>query len=76
MFPRYITFFLVLLIFHLLFFAYPVIRICDWLGLECHADFDCYFLPFFFSQVISRIIVQKSLKTFFGLDIRQIFFSV
>ncbi len=73
MFPRYITFFLVLLIFHLLFFAYPVIRICDWLGLSGIAT-TIVFLPFFFSQVISRIIVKKSLKNFFWIRYSADFF--
>ncbi|MBC08794.1 MAG: hypothetical protein CMQ39_01335, partial [Gammaproteobacteria bacterium] len=67
------TFFLVLLIFHLLFFAYPITRICGWLGLST-ATTTLILLPFFFSQVISRIIVQKSLKTLFWIRYSADFF--
>ena len=60
---RSMVFFAVLLLFHLLFFAYPVIRICDWLGLDSITSL-VIFLPLFFSQIISRIILRKSGKNF------------
>ena len=70
---RSMTFFVVLLFFHLLFFAYPVIRICDWLGLDSVASL-VIFLPLFFSQVISRLIIRKSAKNFIWIRYAADFF--
>ena len=73
MFLRSMTFFVVLLLFHLLFFAYPVIRICDWLGLNSVTSL-VIFLPLFFSQVISRLILRKSAKNFIWIRYAADFF--
>lgn len=73
MFVRSMMFFAVLLLFHLLFFAYPVIRICDWLGLNSVTSL-VIFLPLFFSQVISRLIIRKSAKNFIWIRYAADFF--
>ena len=52
-------FLLVVLILHLPLFAYPILRLCSWLGLKIELTI-AIFLPLFFSQVIVRMYLRHA----------------
>jgi hypothetical protein len=61
LFRRPAAVFAILLIFHLVFFAYPLLRICEWLGLTPTLTI-VIFLPLFFSQIISRLLFRAAAR--------------
>lgn len=56
---RRLKFLLVALLLHLPLFAYPILRLCDWLGLDGLTT-ALVFLPLFFSQIIARIYLRHA----------------
>ena len=54
-----ILFVLVVLLLHIPLFAYPVLRLCDWLGLSGWLT-TAIFIPLFFSQVIARVYLRHA----------------
>ncbi len=52
-------FLLVALLLHLPLFAYPVLRLCAWLGLGGWAT-ALIFLPLFFSQILARVYLRHA----------------
>ena len=52
-------FFAVVLLLHIPLFAYPVLRLCDWLGLSGWLT-TAVFLPLLFSQIIARIYLRHA----------------
>ncbi|MEH6515320.1 MAG: metallophosphoesterase [Halioglobus sp.] len=52
-------FLLVVLILHLPLFAYPILRLCSWLGLNIGLTI-AIFLPLFFSQIIVRMYFRHA----------------
>jgi hypothetical protein len=54
-----VKFLLVALLLHLPLFAYPVLRLCDWLGLDGLTT-ALVFLPLFFSQIAARIYLRHA----------------
>jgi predicted MPP superfamily phosphohydrolase len=49
----------VVLLLHLPLFAYPILRLCHWLGLETWLTVSV-FLPLFFSQIVVRIYLRQA----------------
>jgi predicted MPP superfamily phosphohydrolase len=49
----------VVLLLHLPLFAYPILRLCHWLGLEAWLTVSV-FLPLFFSQIVVRIYLRQA----------------
>ena len=49
----------VVLLLHLPLFAYPVLRLCSWLGLDDWLT-TLIFLPLFFSQIVARIYLRHA----------------
>lgn len=54
-----LQFVLVALLLHLPLFAYPILRLCDWLGLNGWAT-ALVFLPLFFSQIVARLYLRHA----------------
>ena len=54
-----LQFILVALLLHLPLFAYPVLRLCDWLGLD-DLTTALIFLPLFFSQIVARVYLRHA----------------
>ena len=54
-----VQFLLVALLLHLPLFAYPILRLCDWLGLQSWTTI-LVFLPLFFSQVVARVYLRHA----------------
>jgi len=52
-------FLLVVLVLHLPLFAYPILRLCDWLGLSGWAT-TAIFVPLFFSQIVARLYLRHA----------------
>ena len=52
-------FLLVVLLLHIPLFAYPILRLCHWLGLNVWQT-TAIFLPLFFSQIIVRIYLRHA----------------
>ena len=52
-------FLLVVLLLHLPLFAYPILRLCHWLGLESWLTV-AIFIPLFFSQIVVRIYLRHA----------------
>ena len=52
-------FLLVVLLLHLPLFAYPILRLCYWLGLDGWQT-ATVFLPLFFSQIVARIYLRHA----------------
>lgn len=52
------VFFLVVLVLHLPLFAYPVLRLCQWLELGS-INTVAIFIPIFFSQIFARITLRN-----------------
>jgi predicted MPP superfamily phosphohydrolase len=52
-------FLLVALLLHVPLFAYPVLRLCDWLGLNGWLT-AAIFLPLFFSQIVARLYLRHA----------------
>ena len=52
-------FLIVVLILHLPLFAYPILRLCHWLGLNSWQT-TAVFLPLFFSQIVARIYLRHA----------------
>ena len=53
------TFLLVVLLLHLPLFAYPILRLCDWLGLDGWTT-SAIFVPLFFSQIAARLYLRHA----------------
>jgi predicted MPP superfamily phosphohydrolase len=56
---RRVQFLLVALLLHIPLFAYPILRLCDWLGLDAWTT-TALFVPLFFSQIIVRIYLRHA----------------
>lgn len=56
--PRY-QFLLVVLLLHIPLFAYPILRLCHWLGINAGPT-AAIFLPLFFSQIIARVYLRHA----------------
>ncbi|MCB1855568.1 MAG: metallophosphoesterase [Pseudomonadales bacterium] len=54
-----LKFLLVALLLHLPLFAYPILRLCDWLGLSGVAT-ALIFTPLFFSQIVARVYLRHA----------------
>ena len=54
-----LQFLLVALLLHLPLFAYPILRLCDWLGLDGWTT-ALVFLPLFFSQIVVRVYLRHA----------------
>ena len=52
-------FLFVVLLMHLPLFAYPILRLCYWLGLESWQT-ATVFLPLFFSQIVARLYLRHA----------------
>jgi len=52
-------FILVALLLHIPLFAYPVLRLCDWLNLNDWTT-ALVFLPLFFSQIVARLYLRHA----------------
>lgn len=52
-------FLLVVVLLHVPLFGYPVLRLCNWLGLDAWST-TAIFLPLFFSQIIVRMTLRHS----------------
>jgi len=52
-------FLVVVLLLHLPLFAYPILRLCHWLGLNSWQT-TAVFLPLFFSQIVARIYLRHA----------------
>lgn len=52
-------FLLVVLLLHIPLFAYPVLRLCYWLGLNGWQT-AAFFVPLFFSQIVARIYLRHA----------------
>jgi predicted MPP superfamily phosphohydrolase len=52
-------FLVVVLLMHLPLFAYPILRLCYWLGLDGWQT-ATVFLPLFFSQIIARVYLRHA----------------
>jgi len=53
------TFLLVVLLLHLPLFAYPILRLCNWLGLDGWTT-TAIFVPLFFSQIAARLYLRHA----------------
>lgn len=58
-----LNFLLVVLALHIPLFAYPVLRICGWLGLSIGVTL-AIFVPVFFSQILARIALKDPVNPF------------
>jgi uncharacterized protein len=56
---RRLQFLLVALLLHIPLFAYPILRLCDWLGLSGWTT-AAIFLPLFFSQIVVRLYLRHA----------------
>lgn len=56
---RRVKFLLVALLLHLPLFAYPILRLCDWLGLDGWTT-AAIFVPLFFSQIVARLYLRHA----------------
>lgn len=56
---RRVQYLLVALLLHLPLFAYPILRLCDWLGLSGGAT-AAIFVPLFFSQIVARLYLRHA----------------
>ena len=56
---RRARFLLVVLLLHLPLFAYPILRLCDWLALD-NWQTGAVFVPLFFSQIIARLYLPHA----------------
>jgi predicted MPP superfamily phosphohydrolase len=56
---RRVKFLLVALLLHLPLFAYPILRLCDWLGLDGRMT-AAIFIPLFFSQIVARLYLRHA----------------
>jgi predicted MPP superfamily phosphohydrolase len=54
-----VKFLLVALLLHLPLFAYPILRLCDWLGLDGLTT-ALVFMPLFFSQIVARVYLRHA----------------
>ena len=52
-------FLLVALLLHIPLFAYPILRVCDWLGLDSWTT-AAIFIPLFFSQIVVRLYLRHA----------------
>ncbi|MCB1703562.1 MAG: metallophosphoesterase [Halioglobus sp.] len=52
-------FLLVALLLHIPLFAYPILRLCDWLGLDGWTT-TAIFVPLFFSQIVARLYLRHA----------------
>jgi hypothetical protein len=52
-------FLLVALLLHIPLFAYPILRVCDWLGLDGWTTAAVFF-PLFFSQIVVRLYLRHA----------------
>jgi predicted MPP superfamily phosphohydrolase len=52
-------FLVVVLLLHLPLFAYPILRLCHWLGLNAWQT-TAVFLPLFFSQIVARVYLRHA----------------
>lgn len=56
---RRAQFLVVALLMHLPLFAYPILRLCDWLGLDGWTT-TAIFVPLFFSQIVARLYLRHA----------------
>lgn len=56
---RRVQFVLVALLLHVPLFAYPILRLCDWLGLDGWTT-AAIFIPLFFSQIVVRLYLRHA----------------
>jgi hypothetical protein len=56
---RRFQFLVVALLLHIPLFAYPILRLCDWLGLDGRAT-AAVFIPLFFSQIVVRLYLRHA----------------
>jgi uncharacterized protein len=56
---RRVQFLLVALLLHIPLFAYPILRLCDWLGLDSWTTM-AIFIPLFFSQILVRLYLRHA----------------
>jgi len=49
----------VALLLHLPLFAYPILRLCDWLGFDAWTT-TAIFVPLFFSQIVARLYLRHA----------------
>jgi predicted MPP superfamily phosphohydrolase len=52
-------FLLVVLLLHIPLYAYPILRLCHWLGLGSFAT-TLIFVPLFFSQIVARLYLRHA----------------
>ncbi len=52
-------FLLVVLLLHIPLFAYPILRLCNWLGLDGWTT-AAIFIPLFFSQIVVRLYLRHA----------------
>ncbi len=52
-------FLFVVLLMHLPLFAYPILRLCYWLGMDGWQT-ATVFLPLFFSQIVARVYLRHA----------------
>jgi predicted MPP superfamily phosphohydrolase len=52
-------FLLVVVLLHILLFAYPIVRLCQWLSISGGLTL-AIFLPLFFSQIVARIYLRHA----------------
>ena len=48
-----------MLLLHLPLFAYPILRLCDWLGMDGWKP-TIVFIPLFFSQIVARLYLRHA----------------
>ena len=56
---RRVQFLLVALLLHIPLFAYPILRLCGWLGLNGWTTI-AVFVPLFFSQILVRLYLRHA----------------
>lgn len=54
-----VQFLIVALLLHIPLFAYPILRLCDWLGLDGWT-IAAIFVPVFFSQIVVRLYLRHA----------------
>lgn len=54
-----LQFVIVALLLHIPLFAYPILRLCDWLGLSAWTT-TAIFVPLFFSQIVVRLYLRHA----------------
>ncbi|MEZ5570886.1 MAG: metallophosphoesterase [Halioglobus sp.] len=54
-----VQFLLVVLLLHIPLFAYPILRLCNWLGMDGWST-TLVFVPLFFSQIVARLYLRHA----------------